>query len=172
MPLVLPQDFDAPRHWRAEDFQLEVLSPAHAALDFEAVRGNAERIRHIFGPESDWPSASLSYEENLADLIRHEAEFERREAFAYAMLDPTGTQYLGCLYIKPIKSRLAVDLRRERFQAQAFFWLSEAGLALGTDTVLRWLTHWVHQAWPFAAVAFPGRAPAWAEWKAMAMPAP
>lgn len=170
MPWV-PDDFPVPRSLRTEAFQLAVLSPSHADPDFEAVRASAVRIRHVFGPHNGWPAPDLTPEENLADLTRHAAEFERREAFAYAMLDPAGRQYLGCLYLKPVKSRLAVDLRRERFQAQAFFWLSEAGLALDADAVLARLARWLNEAWPFAAVAFPGRVPGWADWEAMAVPA-
>lgn len=169
MPFV-PDDFPVPRSLRADAFQLAVLSPSHAEADFAAVRASANRIRHVFGPHNGWPAPDLTPEENLADLTRHAAEFERREAFAYAMLDPAGLQYLGCLYLKPVKSRLAVDLRRERFQVQAFFWLSEAGLALDADAVRTRLAQWLHEAWPWAAVAFPGRAPGWAEWEALAVP--
>ena len=171
MPSLVPDDFPVPRQFHTADFQLQVLSPVHAEADHLALRMSADRIRHVFGPHNGWPAADLGFEENLADLSRHAAEFERREAFAYALLDPAGSQYLGCFYLKRIKSRLAVDLRRERFQAQAFFWLSETGLALGEDVVLSRLARWLHEDWPFAAVAFPGRVPGWAEWAAMAAPA-
>ena len=168
MPTLVPDDFTVPRGLHAADFQLQVLCPAHAEADYQAVRASADRIRHVFGPHNDWPSATMSHEENLADLARHAAEFERREAFAYAMLDPAGVQYLGCLYLKPIKSRLAQDERRKRFQAQAFFWLSEAGQRLDPAEVLATIQRWLAADWPWRCVAFPGREPDWAAWEAMA----
>ena len=171
LPALVPDDFSVPRQFHAAGFQLQVLSPAHAEADFDAVRTSADRIRHVFGPHNGWPVADLSFEENLADLSRHAGEFERREAFAYALLDPGGTAYLGCLYLKPIKSRLADDRRKRLFQAQAFFWLSEAGLALDAEAVQACLARWLQQDWPFAAVAFPGRVQGWAAWEAMAAPA-
>lgn len=164
----VPDDFPIPQALETPQFQLQVLAPAHALADFEAVRASAPRIRHVFGPENGWLDEALSYEDNLADLARHEDEFRRRVAFAYALLSPCGGHYLGCLYLKPFKSRLAVDARRERFPAQAFFWLSEAGLALDEAQVLATLADWLREAWPWRAVAFPGRAQSWGDWQALA----
>jgi len=152
----------------AEGFQLVVLSPAHAEADFEAVRASASSIRNTFGLHNDWPAADLSFEQNRADLVRHEAEFERRQAFAYALLDPRGAQYLGCVYIKPIKSKLAEDGRKKRFQAQVFFWLSVGTTEPSAGQVLAELNRWLQQDWPFKAVAFPGRVQLWSDWEALA----
>ena len=44
----------------------------------------------------------MSLDMNRIDLARHEAEFDRRLAFAYTMVDrkdPTKT--VGCVYINP-----------------------------------------------------------------------
>jgi len=151
---------------------LAALAPAFAQVDFDAVRASAPRIRNVFGLRNDWPASDLTFEQNCADLARHEEEFNRGVAFAYALLDPEGESYLGCLYIKPIKSRLAVDWRKARFQAQAFFWLSDAASGLSAELVLSVLSAWLHQVWPFAAVAFPGRVQAWPEWEALAFEVP
>lgn len=152
-------------------FRLEKLAPQHAEADFAAVRSSADRIRHVFGPDNGWPAAALSFEENLADLQRHAAEFEERRAFNYALFSADGQDYLGCLYLKPIKSRLEHDARRERFRAQLFFWLSEAGLkVLSEDAVLSTLQAWLARDWPWPAgtVACPGRAQSWPDWAALA----
>ena len=175
MSKFVPAHFSAPESAALGGlFLLQGLGPQHADADFAAVRGSADHIRHVFGPDNGWPDASLSFEENLADLQRHAQEFEERRAFNYALLSAEGNDYLGCLYIKPIKSRLAVDARRERFQAQAFFWLRHPLPAsspdLDADTVLRQLQAWLARDWPFrpGAVVFPGRIQGWAEWAAMA----
>jgi hypothetical protein len=95
MPII-SDNYCAPRQIQFTQFFMAVLAPQHADQDFEAVRASADAIRHVFGPDNDWPAADISFEENLADLTRHEAEFNDRYAFAYALLDPTGQDYLGC----------------------------------------------------------------------------
>ncbi|GAB3254370.1 hypothetical protein [Chitinimonas naiadis] len=164
----VPDAYTPPAIARFKDFQLVVLAPQHADEDFRAVRASADDIRHVFGPENDWPDAQISYEENLADLARHEQEFHDRVAFAYALLDPTGSDYLGCVYLRRIKSRLAHDPRKQMFQAQAFFWLSSLHHTLLPTDVLTTLQDWLARDWPFHSVAFPGRVQSWAQWDAMA----
>lgn len=168
----VPPEFLPPDSFQSDLFSLTVLSPACAQADFQAVQASASRIRHVFGPHNGWPAEGMSFEENLADLVRHEAEFHRREAFAYALWDSAGVTYLGCLYIKPIKSKLAIDLRRQRFQAQVFFWLSDAAGALTEGQVLTVIGQWLAREWPFEAVAFPGRVQSWSVWEALARGGP
>lgn len=167
MPFV-PDDFHAPLELTTDRVALEVLSPRHAAVDFRAIRVNADRIRHVFGPNNGWPAADLSFEQNLADLARHQDEFKRRVAFAYAMLRPETGEYLGCVYIKPIKSKLERDFRKSAYQAQVFFWMAQSEAGPCAEQVLALLVRWLKSAWPFAAVAFPGRLQTWDEWEALA----
>lgn len=167
----VPESFQPPETLSLPDLVLQKLAPQHAEADFAAVRSSAERIRHVFGPDNGWPADSMSFEENLADLQRHVAEFEERRAFSYALFSPEGQDYLGCLYLKPIKSRLEHDARRERFRAQLFFWLSEAGLkVVSEDQVLNTLQAWLARDWPWPAgsVACPGRAQSWPDWADLA----
>ena len=164
---LVPSAFEPPRRASLNGFTLEVLGPRHAAADFLAVKSSANDIRHVFGPDNDWPSPDITFEQNLADLERHATEFQRRDAFAYAMLK-SPTEYLGCLYIKPIKSRLAQDPRKALFDAQAFFWLSSVSHPLSAATVHATLDHWLSTHWPFRAVAWPGRIQSWAEWARLA----
>ena len=44
-----------------DGFTLEVLGPCHADADVLAVKSSAKDIRHVFGPENDWPSADMSF---------------------------------------------------------------------------------------------------------------
>ena len=166
MPLVhsafVPPDFA-----HLGDFTLEVLSLRHAAADFLAVASSKEDIRHVFGPENDWPDAQITFEQNLADIERHAGEFERRDAFAYAMLK-SPTEYVGCFYIKPVKARIAGDRRKTLFDAQAFFWLSSVQDSHSDPAVHAQLAKWLDDHWPFRSVAWPGRRQGWAEWALLA----
>lgn len=166
MPLVQP-GFVPPEFASLEGFRLEVLGPRHAQADFLAVSSSKDRIRHVFGPENGWPDAGITFEQNLADLARHADEFERRDAFAYAML-ASRTDYVGCLYIKPVKSRTAGDRRKTLFDAQAFFWLSSGRSSLLESGVHAELANWLDEHWPFRAVAWPGRTQSWEEWRRLA----
>ncbi len=162
--LTLPADFTPPRQACLPHFRLEALSPDHAEADHQAVCRSANAIRHVFGPQNHWPPTNISFDENLADLRRHLAEFEQRQAFAYCLLTPDGKHYLGCLYLKPIKSRLENDWRKQSFQAQAFLWLSLGDNPLQEEQTLASLQNWLSRHWPLASIAWPGRAPGWDAW--------
>ncbi|RBL67360.1 hypothetical protein C3E98_032390, partial [Pseudomonas sp. MWU13-2625] len=159
--LLVPADFYPPRQVCFADFQLDVLGPDHAQADHQAVQANADAIRHVFGPDNHWPPADIGFKENLADLQRHFDEFEQCVAFAYCLLSPDKQGYLGCLYIKPIKSRQENDWRKLRFQAQAFLWLSAGDKPLPADQAVTTVQNWLAQDWPFAAVAWSGREMSW-----------
>ncbi|UTH74012.1 hypothetical protein [Chromobacterium sp. IIBBL 290-4] len=161
---IIPDDFTPPRSMRFADFRLETLGPDYAEADYQAVSGSSDAIRHVFGPDNHWPPAKISFEENLADLRRHLQEFEQRQAFAYSLLAPDSPRYLGCLYLKPIKSRLENDWRKQRFQAQAFLWLNADDKPLSAEKTVATLQNWLTQDWPFAALAWPGRDMKWEEW--------
>jgi hypothetical protein len=160
MPWV-PDRYSPPRTHRFAQFTLEILSPHFAAQDYAAVTTSADAIRPVFGPTSGWPARDLSFAQNLAELECHAREFARRAAFAYALLSPDGERYLGRLHIEPAgPTQTAVD-------AQAVFWLSRlADRGDLADRVLGDIQAWLQAAWPFQAVAFPGRTIGWAEWAA------
>ncbi|PFH08896.1 hypothetical protein BCF11_1271 [Collimonas sp. PA-H2] len=165
----IPDGYAPPQAYKSDSFCLEILSPQFAAQDFASVTASANAIRHVFGPANGWPDPHMSYAENLADLERHEREFFAREACAYAILSHDKEAYLGCLYIKPIKSRIENDLRKSAYGAQAFFWLdTRENTSNFAEQVLAELQTWMKEAWPFKAIAFPGRTTGWSEWEQMA----
>ncbi|MGG1949446.1 hypothetical protein AB1286_32310 [Trinickia sp. NRRL B-1857] len=169
----LPDGFEPLRTYASERLALEVLSAAHARQDYDCVTASAEAIRGVFGPDNGWPDRDMTYVENLADLERHEQEFNARQAFAYAIFENAGVHgrrlYAGCLYIKPIKSRFDNDCRRTLFNAQAFCWFSTSTHNdLFGQLAAEELMQWIEKCWPFAAVAFPGRNISWHEWLALA----
>lgn len=70
--LHLPATFVPPRSFVSKRFRLEALSASHCNDDFRAVTKNAAHIRGVFGPTNEWPHADITFEENHADLVRHE----------------------------------------------------------------------------------------------------
>jgi hypothetical protein len=165
----IPDSFVPPRVHETHRLYLQVLSGDHAVQDYECVMECADGIRGVFGPDNGWPAKDMTLAENLSDLIRHEREFFAREAFAYSIFEKSmAHRYVGCLYIKPIKSRLENDRRKALFQAQAFCWFSPAAIDhefvnLAADEIVQW----VETSWPFTAVAFPGRTIGWDEWNSL-----
>jgi hypothetical protein len=170
----IPDSFQPPRSYVSSRLTLEVLSPVHAIRDYECVTKSRRAIREVFGHQEGWLSDNWTYAENLADLERHEREFDERQSFAYAIFEHVGggvehRSYAGCLYIKPIRPRSEHDWRNTLFEAEAFYWFSVSTSGkqfdkLAADEMMQWIS----SSWPFASVAFPGRTIGWAEWNAFA----
>ena len=69
-------------------FRLEPLGPEHNERDRAAWTSSIDHIRSTPGLDAwaaNWP-VPMSLDDNLADLVRHRAESETREAFAYSVL--------------------------------------------------------------------------------------
>jgi hypothetical protein len=165
MPFI-PDVFDPPRSASLPSIFLDVLRPAHADADYEAVVASGDAIRGTFGPgDETWPSPTISYAENLADLTRHEREFRERYAFAYAIFDASRQKYLGCFYLKPIKSKTLGNQQQKLFTAQAFLWLSVLHDVLSDEACLIEIADWIDSVWDLHRVAWPGRTISWIEWR-------
>ena len=156
-PDLVPSSFDLPKQFDAGDFVVRPLTIDDAAMDYEAVIASRDRLVGVLGPSSEWPSPQLTRSQNRLDVAWHHKEFQRRDAFTYAVVDSDDTVELGCCYIQPT--------RRPAYDAAVYFWISEAGLdrelAVAIETRLR---KWIQQEWPFDAVAYPGRDLPWSDW--------
>jgi hypothetical protein len=166
----IPDSFVPPRDDETPHLSLQVLSEDNAVQDYECVMACADDIRGVFGPDNGWPAKDMTLADNLSDLKRHEREFFAREAFAYSIFErSTARRYVGCVYIKPIKSRVANDRRKALFNAQACCWFSPVVTdrefaKLAADEIVQW----VKTSWPFTKVAFPCQTIGWDEWYALA----
>jgi hypothetical protein len=147
-PLV-PPDFEVPRELRAAEFRLEPLGPQHNAADLAAWMSSIKHIQDTPGfADHGWPpDGGYTVEANLADLVQHADEFERRIAFAYTVLRPdTEADVIGCLYLNPGAKPGCVDVRS---------WVRADVAEL--DPVLRQAVgEWLVRAWPFDEVVYAG----------------
>jgi hypothetical protein len=60
-----------------------------------------DHLQGAFGPHSTWPTEELKLEQNLIDLGWHHKEFQRRNSFAYTVMNSDESRCLGCVYIDP-----------------------------------------------------------------------
>lgn len=147
--LFVPAQFDVPPLLETEHFRLRMLSIDDVEKDYEAVIESRDLLRARGGT---WPRDGFTIEENLADLEEHQQEFLDRKAFAYTVVSLDESRVLGCLYINPTK--------REEVDAVIYMWVRQSEHDRGLDDVLfRTVVEWIDEAWPFAAVVYPGREP-------------
>jgi hypothetical protein len=153
MPGFVPDGFDVPTGLETPDFRIRPLLISDVVKDYAAVMSSAEHLQGVFGPNGDWPHG-LSFEDDLIDLGWHHKEFQRRSSFAYTVMSLDEAQCLGCLYINPT--------RLPGYDAEAFCWIRASHAAVLDAKLYEALRAWIETAWPFKAVAYPGRDLSWA----------
>lgn len=137
---LVPDGFDAPLTFSGPGFRLEPLGAEHNERDHEAWMSSIDHISTTPGIDAwagEWP-VPMSLEDNLDDLVKHRAEFDDREAFAYSILD--GDEVIGCLYIEPPT--------RDGYDAHVMSWVSASRAELDT-VVWRAVSDWLASSWPF-----------------------
>ncbi|MDR7251698.1 hypothetical protein J2X46_000670 [Nocardioides sp. BE266] len=146
----VPEDFEPPRELVTDEFRLEPLGPQHNDSDLEAWTSSIEHVRGTTGfVGGSWPpEGGMSSEDNLADLVRHAADFEARTGFTFTVIDPGSAEVIGCVYIYPSKS--------EGHDAQVRSWVTASRAGLDeplADAVAAWLA----ADWPWQRVDRHGR---------------
>lgn len=145
---------DAPEGLTTQDFILRPIVAADAEMDYAAVMESREYLRTW--EQSSWPADDFTVAANRKDLELLERRHGDREAFTYTVMDPAGTECLGCVYIMPpdarsfAKARITpVDDRRwEDYDAAVYFWVRRSRLATQTDRMLLdALRAWLAQDW-------------------------
>lgn len=146
--MFVPDDFDVPREFEGPGFWLEPLGLEHNERDHAAWMSSIDHIRATPGLDAwagHWP-VPMSLDDNLADLVRHRAEFEAREAFAYSVL--SGDEVVGCLYIDPVEGRPG--------GAKVVSWV-RASRAEMDDVVWDSVSGWLASSWPFETITYAPR---------------
>ncbi len=156
----LPRDFVHPLHVDVPGgagHRLRPIAGADAPLDYPAVMGSRERLWSVFGPAWGWPSATMTYEANLADLERHAVEIEAHESFNYTIENPERTALRGCVYIDPPE--------KEGADAEISWWVVDDEVGGPLERALdAFVPRWIAEDWPFERPRFIGRDLTWEEW--------
>lgn len=149
--------FSVPVLVETPDFKVVPLGPALVKVDFDAYMSSIEHLQKTFTRSTDWPHPGITDADAMRDMETEQARFSKRESFAYAVLTPDGLHERGCIYVypSPVKG----------YDAMVRIWVTKAEHDAGFDAALyAWATNWLKADWPFAKVAYPGRAIEWSTW--------
>mmetsp|Transcript_19514 Transcript_19514/g.45396 ORF Transcript_19514/g.45396 Transcript_19514/m.45396 type:complete len:217 (+) Transcript_19514:67-717(+) len=168
--LFVPADFKVPAELKTANLLLKPLLEVHVDVDLPAVldgmsEDGQSALQHVFMRNDSWPWKGITPEEDALDLRRHEAEFQRRFAFAYTVLDPRDEgRCLGCCYINPATRRPRLS-DSSRSAAEVFYWIRASAPRSLEGELGSALRDWL-RTWPFAETYFPGRdEDPWDEWE-------
>jgi RimJ/RimL family protein N-acetyltransferase len=148
-----PTGLPVPQEKRSDRLYLRPLRATDVELDYEAVMSSAEMLRRW--SQSDWPTADFTLAQNLADLQRHEREHLDRKAFTFTVLNPQGTQCLGCVYIMPVRRDELPLCPDAAYAADVGFWVRTSELPNALDQhLLATLLDWFQAEWALDCVLF------------------
>src|SRR3954451_12958698 len=162
----LPASFEVPTLVEPEGFRVRHITAHDVVRDYDAVMSNRAHLWSRFGEVWGWPAPDLTLEQDLIDLAWHQKEGTLRRAFNYAVLTPSESALLGCIYLDP-PEKVGADV-------DVAFWIRPdgAGPAIGSSVTEAsfepFVRDWVAQAWPWEVVRFPGLDLTWAEWERLA----
>jgi hypothetical protein len=139
----LPDDFVHPERVElSTGHHLRPIRETDVDIDYPAVMGSRERLWSIYGEAWGWPPATMSVEEDRADLARHEREQIAHESFNYAVFDEGETTLFGCVYIDP-PTRPGID-------AEVCWWVVDDEVGGDLERAVAALVpRWIAEAWPF-----------------------
>ncbi len=157
----LPDGFPHPTMVPVMDgAHLRPIRESDAEIDYPAVMGSRARLWEIYGAAWGWPAATMTVEEDRADLARHEREIAAHESFNYALLDLTETELFGCVYIDPP--------RKAGADAEISWWVVDQHVGTPLDEALAIVVpRWIARVWPFERPRYVGRDLSWSDWLAL-----
>ncbi len=146
-PSFVPDDFEPPVALDGPGFRLEPLTGEHNARDHAAWSGSMEHIHRTPGfQQGNWPH-EMTLDQNMADLIRHDKDFQTRRGFTYTVLDPDD-DVVGCVYIYPLAG--------DPSAANVSSWVTEARADLDAP-LYHAVSEWLERDWPFPCVEYGAR---------------
>lgn len=149
-----------PEGLRHDRFLATPLNRSTAALDYASYMASPDVIRaHSDGR---WPVEGFTFSDDLKLIAMHEDDRESRRAFAFALLNPSETEALGCLYVNPLREYLLrADAPRELIDetpsasAMVTFWLRQDQQDTGLhEVVVETVNDWILDEWPLTAHLF------------------
>ncbi len=156
---LVPDDFVVPEKLETDKLRLRMLTTDDVMKDYEAVMTSIEHLQGLCDPaaSSIWPKKTMTIEEDLRDLERHQSEFLTRKAFAYTVMSLDESVCLGCVYIDPS--------RVKEYDAEVYLWARQSEFEKGfEDYLYQVVREWIKSSWPFQRVVFPGIGTSWEEW--------
>lgn len=156
----LPSDFEHPGLVQLPTgHHLRPIRESDAEIDYPTVMWSRDQLWAIFGAPWGWPPATMTFEEDRADLARHEREIRDHESFNYAVFDAAESHLFGCVYVDP-PERVGAD-------ADVCWWVVDDPEGLLDTTLSEFVPHWLATAWPFTRPRFVGRDLSWDDWLAL-----
>lgn len=156
----IAEDFNVPVLVTTGKFKLVPLGPDLAKVDFAAYMSSIEHLQKTFSRSTSWPHKDITDADAMRDMETEQARFRNRTSFAYAVLSPDGTRERGCVYVYPSTV--------EGYDAVVRLWVTKAEYDTGFDAELyAWVVQWMRKDWPFAKIAYPGRAIEWSAWDSL-----
>ena len=90
----------------------------------------------------------MTPEQDRDDLVHHEREMARREAFNFAILDADESHLLGCIYLDPPGHEIGCDV-------VVSWWVVDTRVGSTLESELsRFVPAWVTTDWPFTNPLF------------------
>ncbi|RNL63347.1 N-acetyltransferase [Nocardioides marmoriginsengisoli] len=144
----------------AAGHHLRPIRATDVDLDMHAVMGSQERLWSIYGEAWGWPPATMTVEQDRADLAHHEDEMTRAQSYNYALFDAGETELLGCVYLDP-PAKTGAD-------AEISWWVVDWLVGGPVEAALdAFVPAWIRSSWPFTAPRYIGRDLTWAAWLAL-----
>lgn len=144
----------APERLATDEFLLRPITAEDAAIDHAAVVETREYLR--LWEQTSWPADDFSVADNRADLEGLAERHAAHRAFTYAVLDPSGVESLGCLYVFPTSASFLAaasvtatgDLVWDEVDAVVYFWVRRSRMETGMDArLLDALRGWFAGEW-------------------------
>src|SRR3954468_17645205 len=140
---------------------LRLITAADAESDYAAVMESRDYLR--LWEQSTWPEDDFTLAANRADLEKLGRWNAEHMAFTYTVLDTTGTECLGCVYIFPTNASMfqkatvtAVGpIQWSEVEAAVYFWVRKSQLAAQKDEILLGtLQPWLEREWGLSGHVF------------------
>lgn len=139
----LPADFAHPtRVDVCPGYHLRPIRADDTPIDYPAVMGSRESLWARYGPTWGWPRATMTEEQDRADLARHEREIAEHVSFNYALFNEDETALFGCVYLDPT----------EQDDAEISWWVVDELVGGEVQRAFdAFVPAWIASAWPFRA---------------------
>jgi len=155
------REISVPQSLGTDALVLRLITAADAESDYAAVMESRDYLR--LWEQSTWPEDDFTLAANRADLEKLGRWNAEHMAFTYTVLDTTGTECLGCVYIFPTNASMfqkatvtAVGpIQWSEVEAAVYFWVRKSQLAAQKDEILLGtLQPWLEREWGLSGHVF------------------